>query len=101
MAEPRPRHASRRLDPRTFVRAFSNARSAGLKCKAETPRHDIAVRSHGHVLGSRMDVADRSLQGAGFEYGSRAGVRRDLIDDADRGFGGVSASGTKKGAGLD
>ena len=48
-----------------------------------------------------MDVADRSLQSAGFEYGSGAGVSRDPIDNVDRAFGGVGAGGTKKGAGLD
>jgi hypothetical protein len=48
-----------------------------------------------------MDVADRSLQSAGFEYCRGAGVSRDPIDNADRAFGGVGAGGTKKGAGLE
>ena len=47
-----------------------------------------------------MDVANRALQRASFEDGRGAGVGGDRIDNPDRGFGRVSASGTKEGPRL-
>src|SRR6185295_14210459 len=52
------------------------------------------------MLGGSMDVANRALQRASFEDGRGAGVGGDRIDNPDRGFGRVSASGTKEGPRL-
>ena len=56
----------------------------------------VVVRTHCHMLGGSMDVANRALQRASFENGRGAGVGGDRIDDPDAVSAALAQAARKK-----